>query len=42
MSIYDKLVSGYPNGDMGIVCLFFAVRGLVQYTKLPEKKPIDE
>ncbi|MBR1576600.1 MAG: hypothetical protein IJ654_09170 [Bacteroidales bacterium] len=27
---------------MGIVCLFFAVRGLVQCTRLPAKKPIAE
>ena len=55
MNIFERLVSGYPKGDvspqdffsleanpwyyiMGVICLYFAVRGLVLYTKLPEKK----
>ena len=52
MSIIERLISGYPSGDVApqdfidhlsigadgwVVCLYFAVRGLVKYLKLPEK-----
>ncbi len=49
MNIIERLISAYPQDDvshqdanpwyyvMGVVCLFFSVRGLVQYLQLQAK-----